>query len=144
MDAIVMKKPFQGKVELNSDLCPEDCMVCIDACPTKAVQIEDDKPVVLSQFCIFCSMCQNVCPKEAIKVTREWVFHSNVRAAAWLTALKKLTSFKTVMKELRIKSGRKRASTVRNRTLHILPKPEPPISSPAFAFLELLEKHKNS
>ncbi len=141
-DAIVVKKPFQGKVELNSDLCPESCMVCVDACPTSALQLENGKPVVLSQFCIFCSVCQNVCPKEAINVTIDWVFHSDVKAAVWLTALKKLTSFETVMKELMIKSGRKRNSVVRNRTIHTLSKPEQPISTRAVAFLELLEKYK--
>ena len=142
LDAIDVKKPFQGTVDLNSDLCPEGCMACVDVCPTKAIQLENGKPVVFSQFCIFCSVCQNVCPKEAINVTRDWIYHSDVKAAAWLTALKKLTSFETVMKELRIKSGQKRSSVVRNRTIHTLSKPEQPISTQATAFLELLEKYK--
>jgi 4Fe-4S ferredoxin len=143
-DAIDVKKPFQGKVELNSSLCPSGCMVCVDVCPTKAIQLENGKPVVLPQFCVFCSACQNVCPKEAINVTRDWVFHSDIEAAAWLTALKKFASFETVMKELRVKSGRKRTSLVRNRTTHTISKPEPPISAQAIAFLALLEEYESS
>jgi 4Fe-4S ferredoxin len=143
-DAIDVKKPFQGKVVLDSGLCPEGCMVCVDVCPTEAIQLENGKPAVVSQFCVFCSACQSVCPKEAINVTRDWVFHSDVKAAAWLTALKKLTSFETVMNELRIKSGKKRASAVRNRTQHTLSKPEQQTCERAIAFLELLEEYKPS
>ena len=141
--AIEVKKPYQGKVYLQTDLCPENCRICVDACPTKAIKMENEKPVVMSQFCIFCSACQNVCPKDAISVCRVWVFHTDIKAAAWLTALKKLTSFETVMKELRIKSGRKRSSLVRNRTMRSPSnKPEQPISTQAIAFMELLEKFK--
>jgi 4Fe-4S ferredoxin len=143
-DAIDVKKPFQGKFELNSSLCPSGCMVCVDVCPTKAIQLENGKPVVLPHFCVFCSACQNICPKEAINVTRDWVFHSDIEAAAWLTALKKFASFETVMKELRVKSGRKRTSLVRNRTMHTLSKPEPPINAQAIAFLALLEEYESS
>jgi 4Fe-4S ferredoxin len=143
-DAIDVKKPFQGKVELNRDLCPSGCIICVDVCPTKAIQLENGKPTVLPQFCVFCSACQNVCPKEAINVTRDWVFHSDIEAAAWLTALKKFASFEAVMNELRVKSGRKRASLVRNRTRHTVSKPEPPISKQALAFLALLEEYKSS
>jgi 4Fe-4S ferredoxin len=143
-DAIDVKKPFQGNVELSSDLCPSGCMVCVDVCPTKAIQLKNGKPVVFSHFCVFCAACQNVCPKEAINVTRDWVFHSDIKAAAWLTALKKFASFETVMKELRVKSGQKRTSLVRNRTIHTISKPEPPISAQAIAFLALLEEYKST
>jgi 4Fe-4S ferredoxin len=143
-NAIEVKKPIQGKVELNSSLCPSDCMVCADICPTNAIQIENGKPVVFSQFCVFCSVCQNVCPKEAINITRDWVFHSDIKAAAWLTALKKFTSFETVMKELRVKCGRKRTSLVQNRYIPTITKPEPPMNAQAIAILPLLEEYESS
>jgi len=124
--------------------CPSGCMVCVDVCPAKAIQLENGKPVVFPQFCVFCSACQNVCPKEAINVTRDWVFHSDVKAAAWLTALKKFASFEAVMKELRVKSGRKRASRVQNRNIDAISKPEPPISAQAIAFMAVLEEYESS
>ncbi|UCD26925.1 MAG: 4Fe-4S binding protein [Candidatus Bathyarchaeota archaeon] len=107
-NAIEVKKPFYGTVELNVDLCPDNCMACIDICPTHALQAKEGKPMISPEFCIFCFACQKVCPKEAIKTDREWVFHADIKAAAWLTALKKLTSTETVAKELMIKSGKKR------------------------------------
>ena len=103
-----------GRVKLNADLCPEGCMICAEICPTHAIQIENDKPRVFSEFCIFCSACQKVCPENAIKVDRKWVFHTDIKAAAWLTALKKLTSVDTVSKELRIKSMERKLTRVKD------------------------------
>ena len=90
--AIQVRKPFQGAIELNTNLCPEGCVACADICPTHAIRVNNGKPVVSLEYCIFCSACQKVCPEKAISVKREWVFHSDIKAAAWLTALKKLTS----------------------------------------------------
>jgi formate hydrogenlyase subunit 6/NADH:ubiquinone oxidoreductase subunit I len=115
LDAIQVKMPFQGTIELNTDLCPEGCRACIEICPTHAIELgENGKPIVSPKFCLFCPACQKVCPKEAIKVKRERIFHTDIRAAAWLTALKKLTSVETVAKELEIKSGKRRVSAVEN------------------------------
>ncbi|UCC58635.1 MAG: 4Fe-4S binding protein [Candidatus Bathyarchaeum sp.] len=141
-DAIQVRKPFRGSIELNTDLCPEGCMACAEICPTHTIQIENDKPQVFSEFCIFCSACQKVCPNQAIDVSRDWIFHTDVTAAAWLTALKKLTSVKTVAKELRIKSGQRRTSTVRGRERQLHLKSEQPNSDQAEAFLKILNKYK--
>ena len=142
LDAIDVKKPFQGTIELNSDLCPSGCTVCVDICPTHAIKLENGRLSVYPEFCIFCSACQKVCPKEAVKVNRNWIFHSDVKAAAWLTALKKLTSFETVRKELMIKSGQKRTSSVQNRKRTIPLKPKQEKDNRVTEFLEILSKYK--
>jgi 4Fe-4S ferredoxin len=117
---IRVKKPFQGTIELNADLCPEGCRVCIDMCRTGAIELgENGKPVIKPEFCLFCSACQKVCPKEGIKVKRSWVFHSDIKAAAWLTALKKLTSTETLIRELQVESGKKRVAAVKKRRLDL-------------------------
>ncbi len=118
-NAIEVKKPFYGTIELNADLCPEGCMACVDICPTNAIQMKGGKPVISSDFCIFCFACQKICPEEAVKANREWIFHADIKAAAWLTALKKLTSAETVAKELRIKSGKRRIIATKNRVAPI-------------------------
>ena len=143
-DAIKVKKPFQGSIDLRNDLCPSDCMLCVEICPTKAIQMENGKPVIFSEFCVFCSACQNVCPKDAINVTRDWVFHSDIKAAAWLTALKKFTSFETVMKELRVKCGSKRISLVEKRNIPIITEVELPMNAEAIAILPLLGEYESS
>lgn len=117
LDAILVKKPFLGDVQLNADLCPEGCSVCVDICPTHAAQLDENgKPNVSLNFCVYCFACEKVCPERAIKVKREWVFHSDVRSAVWLTALKKLTSIETVSKEAARDSARRRLSLIRTRT----------------------------
>lgn len=141
-NAIFVKKPFMGRINLNVDICPEGCVACADICPTHAIKIENGKPQITEEFCILCSSCQKVCPNEAIKMYRDWVFHSEIKAAAWLTALKKLTSCKTVAKELRIKTGKTRARVVRARE-----KPEHQITNPAPCiraeeFLKILKNFK--
>ncbi len=116
LGAIRVKKPFLGKVELKADLCPEGCMACVDICPANAAHLdENSKPQVLTNFCVYCFACEKVCPERAIEVSRDWIFHSDVRSAAWLTALEKLTSIETVSKELASDSGRSRFSLVRSR-----------------------------
>lgn len=118
--AIKVQKPFHGRLELNTDLCPEDCVACQEICPSKAIKRKDGKLVLSSQFCVFCSACQKICPEEAITFTRDQIFHSDIKAAAWLTALKKLTSFETVRKEVMTKAGRRRNSAVERRKRHII------------------------
>lgn len=121
--AITVKKPFLGTVQLNTDMCPEDCMACVDICPAHAVQLgKEGKPHVSLEFCIFCFACEKVCPKEAIQVKRQWIFHSEIRSAVWLTALAKLTSVETVSKELASNSGIKRVTLARGRETSILKK----------------------
>jgi 4Fe-4S ferredoxin len=140
-NAIKVEKPFMGSVKLNAELCPEGCMACTEVCPTNGIQIENGKPKVSIEFCIFCSACQKVCQNQAIEVNRDWIFHTDVTAAAWLTALKKLTSVETVAKELRIKSGRRRASAVRGREKQ-LHKCETPTCDRAAPFLKLISKYR--
>ncbi len=117
-NAIAVKKPFLGTVQLDADLCSEGCSVCVDICPTHAAQRDENGKLNVSLgFCVYCFACQKVCPQKAIKVKREWIFHSDVRSAVWLTALKKLTSVETVSKEVARDSGRRRLSLVRAREL---------------------------
>lgn len=141
-DAIMVQKPFMGRIKLDMEICPEGCDACVAICPSHALQIEDGKLKVTEDFCIFCSACEKVCPNEVIKIYRDWIFHTEVKAAAWLTALKKLTSSKTVAKELRIKSGKRRAHAVRARTTSNHSKSNPPPSTRASEFLEILTKCK--
>ena len=116
-NAIEVKKPFHGRIEVNANLCPKECKACVDICPTHALQIKEGKLSISLEFCIFCFACQEICPKEAIKANREWIFHADIKAAAWLTALKKLTSAETVAKELMIKSGKRRRYATQNRVI---------------------------
>ncbi len=137
-EAILANKPFMGRININADACPEGCVACAEICPTYAIQIEEGKPEVSVAFCIFCSACEKICPNQLIEMHRDWIFHSDVKAAAWLTALKKLTSGETVAKELRLSSGKRRAHAVRARAVTTHSNSNPPNETRAEEFLKLL------
>jgi len=74
-DAIHVIKPISGFIEIDTSLCPEGCQVCVDVCPSKAIDLDErGKPEVTREFCIYCGACQEVCPEKAIKVdgTKHW------------------------------------------------------------------------
>ena len=119
-EAIRVKKPFYGTLELETSLCPKGCTACQDICPAQAIARNEGKLVFSRSFCIFCSACQKVCPNKAISVRRDLIFHTDIGAAAWLTALKKLASFEGFMKEVRMEATRRRVSVVERRRKHIL------------------------
>jgi 4Fe-4S ferredoxin len=137
-DAIAVKKPIIGRIDLDTNVCPEGCVVCVDICPTQAIQIENGKPEVIDDFCIFCSACEKVCPNKAIKIHRDWIYHTEVKAAAWLTALKKLTSSETVAKELGVKTGKRRAAAVQAREVFNHQKSNTQTCTKAEEFLKIL------
>jgi len=119
-NAIEVKKPFCGTLELEANLCVEDCTACQDICPAQAIKKENGKLVVYTQFCVFCSACQKVCPENAIIVQRDRIFHTEITAAAWLTALKKLATYDGFIKEVMVEAGQRRVNVVERRKRHIV------------------------
>jgi 4Fe-4S ferredoxin len=107
-NAFHVKKPIHGVIRLNSSLCPKGCRICVDICPSKAITlIQDEKPSVLDEFCIYCGACQQSCPENAIIIERTRVMHSDIKSGAWITALEKLTSSDSLFKEFGATSARK-------------------------------------
>lgn len=114
-DAIYVVKPIQGFIQLDTDLCPEGCQVCADICPSEAISFgEDGKPVVNEEFCIYCGACEEVCPEKAIGINRTQVLHTYVQSGAWIIALEKIASYRSVFNEVNSKSDKKRRETVKN------------------------------
>jgi 4Fe-4S ferredoxin len=113
--AITVLKPVEGITSLKQKLCPEECKICFDICPSKAIIINDEeKPEINQELCVFCGVCQLECPENAIKITRTRFLHSKVNSGAWIEASKILTSSKSSIKELASKSAKKRATVVKN------------------------------
>ena len=113
--AISVTMPIQGSIKLDAKLCSDNCQVCADICPSKAITINKrGKPSVAEEFCIYCGACQEACPEKAIVVQRLRILHTNVKSGAWIAALKKLTSPTCLVKELSAESGKKLREAVKN------------------------------
>ena len=116
LGAIDVIKPINGIIRVDITLCPEKCQACVDVCPSRCISLDEGGKLVLDEkFCIYCGACQEVCPAKAITVERTTVLHSEIKSGAWNEALEKLTSYKTLVKELNVKCRKKvhtRASTI--------------------------------
>ena len=53
-------------VEIDEALC-NGCVLCMKACPTKAIRVKHHKVARIEGVCINCGECIRVCPKGAIK-----------------------------------------------------------------------------
>jgi 4Fe-4S ferredoxin len=112
-DAIYVVNPVRGTLQVDTSLCPDGCQVCADICPSGALSIgENKKLVVAEEFCIYCGACKQVCPEKAIEITRTQILHTDVKSGAWIIALEKLTSYRSLVKEIHSKSQTKRRQRV--------------------------------
>ena len=111
---IEIKKPYEGIHDIDTTKCPEDCAVCRDACPSRALTInQEGLPEVDDEFCILCSTCEKVCPEDAIKVTRTMVHCSDTKSGAWFNTLEKLTSTEVKALEIAKDAQRNRKKVIR-------------------------------
>jgi 4Fe-4S ferredoxin len=98
---VKVERPFNGKIEIETDKCPKECMACVDFCPTDALKLDGEGRLeVDKRFCILCSACEKICPENAIHVHRTSVDSSDTKSGAWFTALEKLTSTELFAREL--------------------------------------------
>ncbi|MFQ6038330.1 MAG: DUF362 domain-containing protein, partial [Candidatus Aminicenantales bacterium] len=64
-----------GKLEQHSDVHPwitpkacRNCSICLEYCPSEALEQEEDHVRILDERCIGCGECLVVCPYEAVKM----------------------------------------------------------------------------
>ena len=67
----IMPKPLKekrspGYVEIDEDQCT-GCVLCMKACPTKAIRVKDGRVARIEGVCIDCGECVRTCTKGAIK-----------------------------------------------------------------------------
>jgi len=53
--------------EIEEDLCSK-CLICLDACPFKALTVEQKAVKVLETLCKGCGSCSAACPSGAIQM----------------------------------------------------------------------------
>ena len=63
---------FRGRPIIDAAKCPEGCQRCAEVCPTQAIAISDNKVRIDLGRCLFCTDCQEACPKDAIRYSRDY------------------------------------------------------------------------
>lgn len=76
--------------ETGKDLCI-GCQACVRICPTQLITVEthtgDDKKRVVDSFqmkiayCMFCGLCEEICPVNAIRMSKEYELAEFTREA---------------------------------------------------------------
>ena len=62
---------------IDMTLC-NGCGICIDQCPTHAVELVEQRPsVVRPEDCAYCGLCEEICSRGAIALAYEIVPKSN-------------------------------------------------------------------
>ncbi|MBW2203000.1 MAG: 4Fe-4S binding protein [Deltaproteobacteria bacterium] len=56
-------------VQIDETLC-NGCVLCMKACPTKAIRIKEDRLAEIQGYCIDCGECARVCPRGAVAAVR--------------------------------------------------------------------------
>lgn len=44
------------------------CATCVEACPSEALKVEDEKICVDEDACVDCGLCVDECPTEALSM----------------------------------------------------------------------------
>jgi 4Fe-4S ferredoxin len=74
-EALDVTLPLTGKVHIEKlEKCdPTGCVNCFNICPTKAIYPTGDKNklAVREDICVFCGACENACPEQVLRVTRD-------------------------------------------------------------------------
>lgn len=66
MDAVDSYRQSFAYVKVDAELC-NGCVLCMKACPTRAIRVRQGRKAVIEGVCINCGECSRVCPRGAIQ-----------------------------------------------------------------------------
>jgi 4Fe-4S ferredoxin len=96
-EALTVSPLFLGELDIDHSKCPSDCMLCIEACPVKAIVREGERVYRKTETCSYCGVCYNICDYEAITLRRrEVVAAPGEFSHGWVEAVNRLLSGETV------------------------------------------------
>jgi 4Fe-4S ferredoxin len=92
-EALAVNPQFLGDLEIDDAKCPPDCLLCVEACPVKAIVREGERVYRKTATCSYCGVCANICDYGAVILTRiEVVATPGEYSHGWEEAVKRLLS----------------------------------------------------
>jgi 4Fe-4S ferredoxin len=90
-EALAVNPQFIGDLDIDDSKCPADCLLCIEACPVKAIVREGERVYRKTATCSYCGVCANICDYGAVTLTRsEVVAAKGEYCHAWEEAVNRL------------------------------------------------------
>jgi Ni,Fe-hydrogenase III small subunit/NAD-dependent dihydropyrimidine dehydrogenase PreA subunit len=75
---------FRGLPVIQDILCPDDCTICADICPTQAITCRP--PTIDLRKCIFCPDCERACPEGIISFSNNPILAATEPESLIITA----------------------------------------------------------
>jgi formate hydrogenlyase subunit 6/NADH:ubiquinone oxidoreductase subunit I len=71
---IATPEGFRGKITYDKEACI-GCNLCIKVCPCGAIEAkpEEKKIKIYLSRCCFCAQCNDICPKDCLKMSNEFL-----------------------------------------------------------------------
>ena len=92
-EALVVNPQFVGDLTIDDARCPPDCMLCVEACPVKAIVREGERVYRKTDTCSYCGVCANICDHGAVTLSRtEVVAAPGEYCHGWVEAVNRLLS----------------------------------------------------
>src|SRR5262250_2008822 len=63
---------FRGLPLIDASKCPEPCSECVAACPTDAIERDENELRLDMGRCLFCIECVQSCPEGAIRYSGDY------------------------------------------------------------------------
>jgi len=111
--AITVNPMFAGSIRIDNSKCSEDCDLCVEACRTKAIKMENKKVKVDSSYCVLCGACTNVCEDKAIDLKRTRVLCSEGFSSVWSSAVKELLGARGLSRDQDTKAIRRLSKLIK-------------------------------
>ncbi len=72
---------FRGRPVIDNARCRTECHICEALCPTGAIRVTENQPVIDMGKCFFCAECANACPEQAITFSGDYQLSARQRQA---------------------------------------------------------------
>jgi len=102
----VLPARFRGRPVFGDQSCDEGCCRCSESCPTGAIAVEKQRPVIDLGRCLFCNDCVEACPRACLSFSNNYELAARGRKDLLVSAAHPLPDLAPLGNRLRRLLGR--------------------------------------